>query len=548
MSPLLPRFGTFIPKTFHFKLISITATVLLAVAAVVISVHSSSPQASRAEATAAKSREHPQSELKTRNTAAVRSLSGRAPLAPLAPTVTATKTDSLFTDVDNDTNADPGDTLKYTVTINSSGGDATGVTFTDTVDPNTAFVGGSLTATPVAVDDSYTATGNIRISVAAPGVLGNDFAGIPTATITSPPTTSTNGGNVSLAADGSFTYNPPPGYEGVDTFNYTLMSAAGSNTATVTITVSGMIWFINNTASCPCDGRLTNPFNTLASFQAVNNGAGNNPAANDNIFLYESATDYVGPVTLLNGQRFIGQDATASLSAITGLTPPAGSDPLPATNSGNGTIVNITNGNAITVGSGNTLRGFTGGDSTTDISGTSFGTLTISDVTLNGTGQALNLTTGTLAATFGGISSTNSGTTGISLTGVAGSLTSPTTTITNSMGIGIGVNTSSATLNFGNTTSTGSGGTGVSLLTNSGTITFGTLNITPDTTQRGLLATDNSMTLTSTGGAISTSGVIAVEITRGSGTTPLIMSLTHLPTGSPSRGDSTFTRVAAPSL
>jgi Bacterial Ig domain/Calx-beta domain len=449
-------------------------------------------------------------------------------LALLVPSVSATKSDSLFTDVDGDLQADPGDTLKYTVNITASGSDATGVTFTDTVDPNTAFVPGSLRATPVAVDDSYAATGNIRISVAAPGVLGNDFNGVPSATITAPPSTSTNGGDVTLNADGSFTYNPPAGFEGTDTFSYTLTNSAGSNSATVTINVSGMIWFVNNTASCPCDGRLTNPFNTLASFAAANNGAGNNPAANDNIFLYESASDYAGPVTLLNGQRFLGQDATASLSAMTGLTPPAGSDPLPTTNSGNGTIVNITAGNAITVASGNTLRGFTGGDSTTDISGIGFGTLTISDVTLNGTGQALNLTTGTLAATFGSISSTNSGTTGISLTSVAGSLTTPTTTITNPTGIGISVGTSSATLSFGNTSSTSSGGTGVSLLTNTGAITFGALDISPDANQKGLVATDNSNTITSTSGTISATSATAVEITRGSGTTPLVISQTSV--------------------
>ena len=225
----------------------------------------------------------------------------------------------------------------------------------------------------------------------------------------------------------------------------------------------------------------------------------------------------VGPVTLLNGQRLIGQDATASLSSITGLTPPTGSDPLPAMNSGNGTIVNITTGNAITVASGNTLRGFTGGNSTTDITGAAFGTLTISDVTLNGTGQALNLINGTLAANLGGISSTNSATTGMTLTGVAGTLTTPTTTVTNPTGIGISVVTSSAALNFGNTSSTSSGGTGVSLLTNTGAITFGSLAITPDATRRGLLATDNTNTITSTSGAISTTGAVAsmAEAVRG---------------------------------
>lgn len=451
----------------------------------------------------------------------------------LAPTVSATKTDALFTDVDGDLQADPGDTLKYTVNINAAGEDATGVTFTDTVDPNTAFVPGTLRATPVAVNDTYAATGNVRISVAAPGVLGNDFGGLPGATIAAPPSTSANGGNVSLNADGSFSYNPPAGFEGTDTFTYTLTNSEGSNSATVTVNVSGMIWFIDNNATACTTlaagcGRLTDPFSSLLAFAALNNGSGNNPAANDNIFVYESASDYAGPVTLLNGQRFIGQDATASLSSITGLTPPAGSDPLPATNSANGVIVNITTGNAITVASGNTLRGFTGGNSTTDITGSGFGTLTISDVTLNGTGQALDLTNGTLAATFGSISSNTSATTGVSLSSVAGSLTTPTTTVTDPTGIGISVGSSSASLNFGNTTASASGNTGVSLLNNSGAITFGALNISPDASQRGLLATDNSNTITATSGTISNTGATAVEITRASGQTPLVISLTSV--------------------
>ena len=152
----------------------------------------------------------------------------------LAPTVTATKTDALFTDVDGDLQADPGDTLKYTVTISAAGEDATGVTFTDTVDPNTAFVAGSLTATPVAVNDSYAATGNVRISVpAGSGVLANDFLVYLQRRLRAAPATSVNGGNVAVNADGSFTYNPPPGFEGSDSFTYTLTNSEGSNNATV---------------------------------------------------------------------------------------------------------------------------------------------------------------------------------------------------------------------------------------------------------------------------------------------------------------------------
>jgi uncharacterized repeat protein (TIGR01451 family) len=456
-------------------------------------------------------------------------------LTPPSPTVTASKTDTLLTDVDNDGKADPGDTLKYTVTIGATGADATGVNFTDTVDPNTTFVAGSLRTTPLARPDSYTATGNVRIQVPAPGVLGNDSDpdGIgPAISVTAGASTSAQGGDVTMNADGSFAYNPPAGFEGTDTFTYTLNdndTPNNTDTGTVSVTVSGMIWFINNNVGSSGDGRLTNPFKTLADFQAVNNGTGNHPAANDNIFVYESATDYVGPVTLLNGQKFIGQDATASLASIAGITLAPNSDPLPATNSGNGTIVNITSaGNGINLGQNNTLRGFTGGNAASDIDGSSFGTANISDVTLNGNGEALNLSNGALNGTFGSISATNSATTGISLTSVGGSLSTGSTTVTNSTGIGINVNTSSATLNFANTSVTGSGNTGISLTTDTGTITFGSLTITPDSGQRALLATENTNTITATSGSISTTNATAVEITKASGATPLVISLTSV--------------------
>src|SRR5215217_633214 len=128
------------------------------------------------------------------STSAPASVASHRPLGPnaamLVPTVTATKTDALFTDVDVDGKADPGDTIKYTVNIGATGEDATGVQFSDTVDPNTAFVGGTLAASPVGVNDTFpvTVTGNVRInsaSLAAPfSVVSNDYLGNnPTSTI-----------------------------------------------------------------------------------------------------------------------------------------------------------------------------------------------------------------------------------------------------------------------------------------------------------------------------------------------------------------------------
>src|SRR5581483_12527760 len=89
-----------------------------------------------------------------------------------------------------------------------------------------------------------------------------------------------------------------------------------------------------------------------------------------------------------------------------------------------------------------------------------------------------------------------------------------------------------ATLSFGTTSVPGSGNTSVVLggsgAGNTGTISFGSFNLTPDAGQRGLLAQDNTNTITITSGTISASSNVAVEITRSSSTTPLAISLTSV--------------------
>ncbi|MEJ7861051.1 MAG: carboxypeptidase regulatory-like domain-containing protein [Pyrinomonadaceae bacterium] len=484
--------------------------------------------------------------------------------ALLAPALSAAKTGALDTTAGGDVNGNsvinPGDRLKYSVVINNNGADAaTNVNFSDTLDGNTTFAAGSIIASPVAVNENYSATGNVSISVpAASGILANDQNPNTGAACTVGNTCSISsatgsflsaqGGNVTLNADGSFTFNPRAGFEGADTFTYTLANGTGlTDTGLVTINVSGMIWFVNNNAgacSASCDGRLSNPFTSLATFNTANALSGGlNPDNNDNIFLYESATAYAGVLTLRAGQRLIGQDATASLNAITGITTPAFSAALPGTNSGNSTFVTITSsGNGINLASGNTLRGFTVGNTTGAKlnAAASVGTLTIgaagaADVTLNGTGQALNLTGGgSLAANFASISSASSAAAGITLTGLGGNLTSATTSITSPTTVGINLTSSvsGGTFNFGNTTVSSSAGTGIVLggasAGNANNITFGSLNITPAANQWALLAQNNTGTITTASGTITATGATAVEITQSSGTTPLNVQLTSV--------------------
>jgi uncharacterized repeat protein (TIGR01451 family) len=193
----------------------------------------------------------------------------RAPLAaapapaPLAvmPNITATKVDSWDDTATPDGKADPGQTITYTVTITNNGTtDATGVVFTDSVDTNTSLVAGSVQTTPIANPDAYSALGNVRIQVpdGANDLLANDTdpdtgnnTGLTITTLAGDNSapfagTSANGGNVTATTgDGSFQYNPAPGFTGTDTFTYTTTDPnGGTDTATATITVKGLIWLI----------------------------------------------------------------------------------------------------------------------------------------------------------------------------------------------------------------------------------------------------------------------------------------------------------------
>ncbi len=306
---------------------------------------------------------------------------------------------------------------------------ASGVTDAAGVHPAADYTASFGTAI-LAHDDLYpeTVTGNVPVDSNAIGysVTANDTTGASPITVTAFDGASLHGGTVVMTTSGPgigrFTYNPPAGFQGADSFHYTISNGSSSSTATVNLNVAGMIWFIDNNATAG-DGRLTSPFNSLAAFQAVNDGNGTHPGTNQNIFLYQSSTDYSGPVTLLAGQKLIGQDATASLSSITGITPGASSAGLPAMQSADATITEITSsGNGVNLGQNNTVRGLTIKNTTgTGISGNGFGTLTVADATIvNTTGTPVNLTNGNLAATFKSISA-NGAASGIVLNTTTGS-------------------------------------------------------------------------------------------------------------------------------
>jgi VCBS repeat-containing protein len=95
-------------------------------------------------------------------------------------------------------------------------------------------------APPVASDDAYTTAEDTPLSVAAPGVLGNDTDpegdALSASRLSGPAH-----GTLTLNADGSFAYTPAADYNGPDSFTYRASDGSlESNTATVTITVTAV--------------------------------------------------------------------------------------------------------------------------------------------------------------------------------------------------------------------------------------------------------------------------------------------------------------------
>lgn len=468
-----------------------------------------------------------------------------------APTVTATKAAMLLTDVDTDGKADPGDTIRYTVSILSSVEDALNVHLADTPDAHTTLVGGSIVVSPLAFADTYASVGNMTLTssaialncVANPlrAVTCNDATpsggtlsgfgatqGTANGTVvngTNPVTTS-NGGTVVLNTDGTFVYNPAAGFEGADAFFYTLTNSAGSDNTQVTINVggaNGMVWFINAAAAAGT-GRQANPFNALAAFNTANTGAGTNPAANDTVFLFEGA--YTGPVTLLATQKFIGQDATASVPTLGGPSLQLG-NAYPAINP-TGTTVSIASaGVAITLGAGSTLAGFNVGNSTTAIAGTTAGTVNVREVGINTNGQALTIATSatfTNNATFTGFTSVTStgGVNGISLNNATGTVNLGIGVLSGNSGNAFNVSAGGADINYGGTITnatalavniTGKTGGTVSL---SGGIPVANAS---STSPRGISLTGNTgATINFTGGVALSTGANAAFTATGGGT------------------------------
>ena len=360
----------------------------------------------------------------------------------------------------------------YTPDLNYNGSDSFTYRANDGVaDSNIATV--NITINPVndapvvTAPGPFSVTGNVRIQVPDGGsdllAGASDPEGGSVSIGGTVPTATVQGGNLSInTTTGSFSYNPPAGYEGADSFIYEVCdSSAACASATVNLSVSGMVWFVNPAAGAG-DGRLATPFNSIGALNAAN-GTAAGPAANEAIFLYSGS--HSGSLALLAGQQLFGQGATPSLAALTGITLPPFSDPFPATGGArpNWTASNAT---ALTLASNNTLRGFNIGDTGTGkgVVGASVGTLTVDQMLVSGTGQALDLSSGSMAGSgFDSVSSASSAAQGIRLDAIAGTVALGSGSIAGSTGTAFLASGTLGTVTYAGSIAKTSAGTLVSI-------------------------------------------------------------------------------------
>lgn len=361
------------------------------------------------------------------------------------------------------------------------------VTATDAVacTGNTAY---TVTVRPNVQNDSYAgAVGNTELFVGvAPGttpavvltgsILDNDAG--PALTITTPgAVTTANGGQVVVNANGTFLYRPQAGDTGDDTFSYTVSSNGVTNTGTVTLGISGLVWYVNSAAGTGGDGRSHNPFNTLSAAETPS-------AAGSTIYVHSGAP--TGNLALDASQVLFGQGATFMLN---GLTIPAGVRPTL------GGTVTLNNNTAVTA--------------------------------VNFSGAATALVASGLAATQPILIDqvmVTGGTTGLQLTNVtatgAGAVTLSNANITNTTGAEIAMNGGNIPVTVAATTTISSNAGGAITIQNrsGGTVTFaGPVNVTAGT---GVTLTNNAggSTITFAGGLALNTGATAAFTATNSGT------------------------------
>jgi hypothetical protein len=253
----------------------------------------------------------------------------------------------------------PTTTVHVTVAAHDNGGTANGgvdTSATQTFNINVTHAN----QPPVANGDSYDAVGNTELVVGTPAtqpaslvvasgsVLANDTDSDGD-TLTATLGTASAGATVTVNPNGSFSYLPPAGFTGNDTFTYVVNDGhSHTATATVTIHVTKRILYVKNDGG-GSTGRVDSPYSLLLNAQSA-------AGVNDTVYVFAgdgtTSNQSTGFTLSHNGERLIGEGVALNASGTynTVVNPTlrvAGSRPK---------IGNITGGNVVTLTGASSLE------------------------------------------------------------------------------------------------------------------------------------------------------------------------------------------------
>jgi CshA-type fibril repeat protein len=246
--------------------------------------------------------------------------------------------------------------VTYTPEAGWSGKDSVRVTVTDAIG-GTATSDLVVTVTPVVTAPATSAVADGQLVVPADqgvldGATGTDL------TVTDH--TRPDHGSVDIAADGSYTYTPKPGFSGQDGFDVTVTDGAG-NTTTGTVTITVAPKAVDDRATTPASTPVSVPVTANDSGTALRVGSVEQPAHGTVTTTADGAVTYA-PTTGSSGTdtfRYTVVDPTggsATATVTVTVTPTAVDDAL-RTDAGTALVVPGTTLTGNDLGTGLTVTG-----------------------------------------------------------------------------------------------------------------------------------------------------------------------------------------------
>lgn len=378
----------------------------------------------------------------------------------LAPGLGLTLLSEIVAD-DGDGKVGPGERVRYTGTL-SNPGDATttGVSFAIQLDPNLTIDSATILFAPIAIDDAYATDTDtpLVVTVGTGGTLSaNDFDldhPLPKKAVT--PATAqatTQGGTVDITNRGGFTYTPPSGFSGTDTFTYVLTDRDGAtDTGTATIEVGSEppipgVWFVDDDAAPGGDGSLSHPFQSHLPLAGAG-GAGDVDEPGHTIYFLEGTYDIGQTFELEANQKVIGQGVDLVIDGNVIVAGSPAQQPV-VTHSGGANII---------LADGVELVGFDVGSSASPVAGTGLdgsaggiASLTVDAMAIhtNG-GPAVRLVGGVMDIALDAITTANATGAALDLTNVEGTFgVTGTSMLGGGLGAVIGFNANGGSATFG---------------------------------------------------------------------------------------------------